>query len=153
MLVITKILVPSCKPDQDVYSHRIVYYIYDCRGRRWQHYPLLGKSGRSLLTSSPQSCQKPRSEFTFTCSPRSFTFSFVSCRWFGIFLATGDPKSLGFRYPRVLYYPKQNFLLVNVGLVSHRFTIERLAVDKPTSIKISQEMEDGKLMNKVSQLN
>ena len=53
----------------------------------------------------------------------------------------------------MLYYPKQNFLLVNVGLVSHRFTIERLAVDKPTSIKISQEMEDGKLMNKVSQLN
>ena len=141
-----------------MYSHRIVYYIFNCRGRRWQHYPLLGKSGRSLLTSSPQSCQKPRSEFTFTCSPRSFTFSFVSCRWHGIFLvtdATGKPKSsLGLRYPRVLYYPNQKMLLVHVGSVSHVFRNMRLlAEDKPTSFKISQEMEDGKLTYKVNQLN
>ena len=64
----SQFLIPSCKPDQDVYSHRIVYYIYDCRGRRWQHYPLLGKSGQSLLTSCFQRCQKTTSEFTFTSS-------------------------------------------------------------------------------------
>ena len=45
-----------------------------CRATRWQHLPLLGKSGRSLSISSSHSCQRKMREllfcFSFSCSCR-----------------------------------------------------------------------------------
>lgn len=89
----------------------------------------------------------------------------MSCRWHGIFLVTdaeGDPKNtakVGSRFPGVFYYPKQpklydQTIMVKLGVKTHYFRSKELVVvDKPTSFKISQEMEDGKLTYKVNQLN
>ena len=87
----------------------------------------------------------------------------MPCRYHGIFLVTdaeGDPKSwakVGSRFPGVFYYPKHHYdqtIMVKLGVKTHYFRSKELVVvDKPTSFKISQEMEDGKLTYKVNQLN
>ena len=88
----------------------------------------------------------------------------MPCRWHGIFLVTdaeGDPKStakVGSRFPGVFYFPKYSIydqmIMVKLGMATHYFrSKEVLVVDEPTSVKISHEMEDGKLMYKVKQLN
>ena len=77
----------------------------------------------------------------------------------GIFLVAsseGDPKDwkkVGSRFPGVFYHGKNKKLLVKhfIGEKENNLEIKdsKLAVDEPTSFKISQEMEDGKLMYKV----
>ena len=68
----------------------------------------------------------------------------------------GDPKdwkTVGSRFPGVFYHGKKKQLLVKhfIGEKENNLEIKdiKLAVDEPTSFKISQEMEDGKLMYKV----
>ena len=68
----------------------------------------------------------------------------------------GDPKDwrkVGSRFPGVFYHGKKKQLLVKhfIGEKENNLEIKdiKLAVDEPTSFKISQEMEDGKLMYKV----
>ena len=68
----------------------------------------------------------------------------------------GDPKDwrkVGSRFPGVFYNGKQKLLQVKhfIGAKEKNLLYKdnKLAVDEPTSFKISQEMEDGKLMYKV----
>ena len=68
----------------------------------------------------------------------------------------GDPKDwrkVASRFPGVFYHGKKKQLLVKhfIGEKENDLEIKdiKLAVDEPTSFKISQEMEDGKLMYKV----
>ena len=71
----------------------------------------------------------------------------------------GDPKDwskVGNRFPAVFYHGKKQQILVRhfLGKKEKNLSIKSsLAIDEPTSFKISQLMEDGKLMYKVNQLN
>ena len=80
----------------------------------------------------------------------------------GILLVTdsaGDPKSFtkaGSRCPGVFFQGSSKTTLIKhfIGDTDRSLDIkDLLAKDEPTSFKISQEMEDGKLMYKVNKLN
>ena len=70
-----------------------------------------------------------------------------------------DWKKAGSRFPGVFYHGKKKEILVKhfIGEKEKNLNLKnkdsKLAVDEPLSFKISQEMEDGKLMYKVNQLN
>jgi len=79
-------------------------------------------------------------------------------KWMGILLVTdsaGDPKSFskaGSRSPGVFFQGSSKTTLIKnfIGDTDKSLDIkDLLAKDEPTSFKISQEMEDGKLMYKI----
>jgi len=82
--------------------------------------------------------------------------------WMGILLVAAssegdkkDWKKAGSRFPGIFYHGKKKEILVKhfIGEKEKNLNLKnkdsKLAVDEPLSFKISQEMEDGKLMYKV----
>ena len=110
----------------------------------------------ALIRDAKRKCS---SSFTFHPSLLCFVH-----RWYGILTVAnseGDVKAwktVGNRNPGVFYHGKNKKILVRhfIGKEAKNLEIDNkeiLVADKPTSFKISQEMEDGKLMYKVNQLN
>ena len=153
MIVITKFLVPSCKPDQDVYSHQIVYLISSIAGEEggntthsWErvdnHFwpPALRDAKRQRVSSRL---------LPLSYSPRSFTFSFVFCRWMGILLVAiseGDPKdwkTVGSRFPGVFYHGKKKQLLVK-----HSIGKKKIIWKSKTSSWLSTNQQVSRFLKK-----